>query len=87
MRVLKDEDFAHWWILLTMIDPRKRVTQEIFEEILKPYQKRVLTTKIFATEALNQAQIAMQDIFHFDAKGRGALNYEELTQEILRLYP
>ena len=87
MRVLKDEDFVHWWILLTMIDPRKRVTQEIFEELLRPYQKRVLTTKIFATEALNQAQIAMQDIFRFDAKGRGAQNYEDLTQEILRLYP
>jgi len=87
VRVLKGDDFAHWWILLTMIDPRKRVTQEIFEELLKPYQPRVLAPKIFATEALNQAQIAMQDIFRFDAKSRGAQNYEELTQQILRLYP
>jgi chromosome partitioning protein len=87
VRVLKGDDFTHWWILLTMVDPRKRVTQEIFEELLKPYQPKVLAPKIFATEALNQAQIAMQDIFRFDAKGRGAQNYEELTQEILRLYP
>jgi cellulose biosynthesis protein BcsQ len=72
---------------LTMVDPRKRVTQEIFEALLKPYQPRVLAPKIFATEALNQAQMAMQDIFRFDAKGRGAQNYEELTQAILRLYP
>ncbi len=64
-----------------------KVADPVIEALLKPYQPKVLAPKIFATEALNQAQIAMQDIFRFDAKSRGAQNYEELTQQILRLYP
>jgi len=87
VHLLKNEDFKEWWILLTMIDPRKTVTQEIFQELLKPYQVKVLRTKIFTSEALNQAQIARQDIFTFDPRSRGAQNYEELTKELLKLYP
>lgn len=85
--LLKDDNFEGWWILLTMIDPRKKVTQEIFQELLEPYQAKVLEARIFSSEALNQAQIARQDIFAFDSKGRGAQNYGELTGEILRRYP
>jgi chromosome partitioning protein len=69
-----------------MIDPRKTVTQEIFQEVLKPYQKKVLATKILTNEALNQAQMARQDIFTFDPESRGAQNYQELTEELLRMY-
>lgn len=87
MHLLKNDDFKEWWILLTMIDPRKTVTQEIFAELLKPYQAKVLQTQISTSEPLNQAQMARQDIFTFDPKSRGAQNYEELTKELLSLYP
>lgn len=86
VHLLKKDDFEEWRILLTMIDPRKTVTQEIFAELLKPYQTKVLKTQIFTSEALNQAQMARQDIFAFDARSRGAQNYEELTKELLKLY-
>jgi chromosome partitioning protein len=87
VRVLKEEDFTDWWIVLTMFDPRKKVTQEIFETLLTPYRDKVLHTQIFATEALNQAQMARQDIFTFDPKGRGTRDYEALAQEVLQRYP
>jgi hypothetical protein len=35
---------------------------------------------------LNQSQMARQDIFSFDARSRGALNYQELTRELLARY-
>lgn len=87
VHLLKGNDFENWRILLTMVDPRKRVTQEIFQELLTPYEERVLTTKVSTSEALNQAQMARQDVFTFDPKSRGAHNYEELSQELLRIYP
>ncbi len=86
VHLLKNDGFQDWYILLTMIDPRKTVTQEIFAELLKPYQAKVLKTQIFVSEPLNQAQMAKQDIFTFDPRSRGAQNYEELTKELLKLY-
>ena len=87
IRVLKGDGFDQWWILLTMIDTRKTITQEIFYELLEPYRAKVLETKIVTNEALNQAQMAKQDIFTFDPRSRGAQAYEALTNELLKLYP
>ena len=86
VHVLKGKTFDDWWILLTMFDPRKTVTLDAFEQMLKPYEAKVLATRIFANEALNQAQMARQDIFSYDARSRGALNYQELTRELLARY-
>jgi chromosome partitioning protein len=83
--VLKGERYPHWRVLLTMVDPRKTVTQEIFQEQLRPYKRHVLATQIFTSEALNQSQMARRDVYAFDPRSRGAANYEALTQEVLRL--
>jgi chromosome partitioning protein len=86
VHVLKGKAFAEWWILLTMLDPRKTVTLDVFEKMLEPYASKVMRTRIFTNEALNHAQMARQDIFSFDARSRGALNYQELTRELLARY-
>jgi chromosome partitioning protein len=86
LHLLKGEDFDQWHILLTMYDPRKTVTLEIFEEMLQPYAAKVLATKIYTSEALNQSQMARQDIFSFDPRGRGSQNYDQLTRELLERY-
>jgi chromosome partitioning protein len=83
--VLKGEQYPHWRVLLTIVDPRKTVTKEIFQEQLRPYERKVLATKILTSEALNQSQMARRDIYTFDPRGRGAANYKALTQELLRL--
>jgi chromosome partitioning protein len=82
--VLKGERYPHWRVLLTMVDPRKTVTQEIFQEQLRPFERMVLTTKILTNEALNQSQMARRDVYTFDPRSRGAANYEALTKELLR---
>jgi chromosome partitioning protein len=86
VHLLKGDEFKDWWILMTMIDPRKTVTREIFSELLKPYKANILRTKILTSEALNQAQMAKQDVFTFDPRSRGAQNYEALTRELLGHY-
>jgi chromosome partitioning protein len=86
LTLLKGEDFERWHILLTMYDPRKSVTLEIFEHMLTPYRSRLLETKIATSESLNQAQMARQDIFSYDPRGRGAHNYEQLTRELVARY-
>ena len=86
IRLLKGDGFTRWHILLTMYDPRKTVTREIFEEMLQPYAERVLATRIYANEALNQAQMARQDIYSYDPRSRGALHYQDLSQELLERY-
>ncbi len=88
IHVVKGPDFDAWHILRAMIDPRASVTLEVFNQQLEPYQAagKVLETTIFRNEALNQAQMAKTPIFSFDAQSRGAQNYTELTQELLRLY-
>lgn len=86
VHILKGEDFTEWRILLTMIDARKSITADIFQDLLKPYQPHVLKTQIATSEALNQAQIAGEDIFAFDPKSKGAQHYDALTKELLNLY-
>jgi chromosome partitioning protein len=84
--LLKGEHFDAWVILQTLVDTRKRVTQEIFQELLAPYATHILGTKIFVSEALNQSQMAKQDVFTFDPRSRGAHNYEALCRELLARY-
>jgi cellulose biosynthesis protein BcsQ len=69
-----------------MVDNRKTVSQEFFQEQIKPYEAKLLKTRILMSESLNQAQMAREPVFSFDPKGRGAQNYEELTQELLQIY-
>ncbi len=80
---LKGEEFDRYRILITQYDSRKSVTNEAVMTQLAPWKKNFLKTFIPQSEQLNQAQMERTDVFSFDAKGKGALAYEELTKEIL----
>lgn len=80
---LKGEDFEHYCILITKLDPRKTVTNEVVMSQLSQWREKFLETKIPQSEQLNQAQMERTDIFSFDPKGKGALAYEALTKELL----
>jgi chromosome partitioning protein len=86
VHLLKGEAFKEWCILLTMLDTRKTVTWDMFWQLLQPYEAKLLSTRIVASEVLNQAQMTRQDVFAFDPRSRGALNYEALTRELLARY-
>jgi chromosome partitioning protein len=83
VHLLKGEAFKEWCILLTMLDTRKTVTWDMFWQLIQPYEAKLLSTRIVASEVLNQAQMTRQDVFAFDPRSRGALNYEALTRELL----
>jgi chromosome partitioning protein len=86
VHLLKGETFEEWCILLTMLDTRKTVTWDMFWQLLQPYEAKLLSTRIVASEVLNQTQMTRQDVFAFDPRSRGALNYEALTRELLARY-
>ncbi|MBW1997752.1 MAG: ParA family protein [Deltaproteobacteria bacterium] len=82
---LRDEDNIPYRILITMFDVRTSRTNLIFEELLEEYRRRLLKTIISKSEALNQANLARKPISEFAPVSRGALEYDALCDEILRI--
>jgi chromosome partitioning protein len=82
---LRDEDNVPYRIVITMFDSRTTRTNAIFEELLEEHRRRLLKSVIFKSESLNQANIAAKPIFQFRPFSRGALEYEALCDEVLRL--
>lgn len=80
---LKGENFEKYRILITQYDSRKSVTNEAVMAQLSPWKDKFFKTFIPQSEQLNQAQMERTDVFSFDARGKGALAYEELTKEIM----
>jgi chromosome partitioning protein len=82
---LRDEDSVPYRILITMFDSRTTRTNAIFEELLEEHRRRLLKSIVFKSESLNQANIAAKTIFQFRPSSRGALEYDALCDEVLRL--
>lgn len=81
---LKGENFDDYRILITKLDSRKTVTNEVIMEQLGEWKRKFFKARIPLNESLNQMQMARADIFSFDANGKGAKAYWELTEEILK---
>ncbi|MFQ5863208.1 MAG: ParA family protein [Candidatus Brocadiales bacterium] len=79
-------NFNNYRILLTLVDPRLRMTNEYIMDELSPFKGTVLRTQITRNEAINQAQIARQDVFAFAPGSRGAEDYARVTRELLRVW-
>jgi chromosome partitioning protein len=76
----------HFRVLLTMFDPRNRVTNQYILDELRPYRDKTFASIIRKNEALNQAQIAQKAIFDFDFDSTGSQDYQHLALEFLQLY-
>ncbi len=72
-------------ILLTKYDSRKSVSIEWVMQQLEPFRDMLFHTRIRQNEALNQAHMAMEPIFHFKPNSFGAEDYWQLTEEFLSL--
>jgi chromosome partitioning protein len=72
-------------ILLTKYDSRNKITNDWILDKLKPFEGLTLKPYIRKNEALNQAHIAEEPIFSYQAQSLGAQDYRELTQNILAL--
>jgi len=84
-RELRDEDNSPYRILITMFDVRTTRTNAIFEEFLEDHRRRLLKSIIYKSESLNQANLAGKPVSQFLSSSRGAYDYDELCEEILRL--
>ncbi len=82
--LIKGKTFKNYRLLLTLLDARNKLTNEIVMDELAPFQEKLFSTIISRNEALNQSQFAREDIFTFDPKSRGAQDYQNLTMELLQ---
>ncbi|MFC1823770.1 ParA family protein [Thermodesulfobacteriota bacterium] len=84
-RELRDEEDIPYRILITMFDVRTTRTNAILEEFLEEFRRRLLKSTIYKSESLNQANLAAKPISQFAPYSRGAIDYDTLCVEILRL--
>ena len=75
-------------ILLTRYNPRIKLNQYILDQFIKIAE--AINTKVFKTfirqsNSINQAQAHKMNIFDFDKKSNGALDYKAFIDEFLHL--
>ena len=76
-------------ILLTMVMSQATVTNDLVERALEPLRANLLTTRIARCEILNRVQTEDQprDVTAGAKHSRAAKDYQQLTEEILTLWP
>lgn len=70
--------------LLTKYDTRKKMNRQVWEQMIGEFGNKVFDTRIRSNIALAQAQEMGIDIFTFNPRCNGAVDYEKFTQELLR---
>lgn len=71
-------------ILLTKVDRRRRVTEEIIRIIRKHYKERVFQTEIGVDVRLVESPSFGKSIFQYDKSSTGAEAYLQLAGEIIK---
>ena len=71
-------------LLLTMYDSRLRLSNQVVEEVRKHFQNMVFKTIIQRNVRLGEAPSYGESIIAYDATSKGAVNYINLANEILK---
>jgi len=71
-------------LLLTMYDSRLRLSNQVVEEVNKHFQNMVFKTVIQRNVRLSEAPSFGESIISYDATSKGAVNYLNLANEILK---
>lgn len=69
--------------VITMFDPRTKLSREVFEELYKFFPNGIFRSVIPRSVRLAEAPSFGQSIFQFDPTSRGAHAYERLARELL----
>jgi chromosome partitioning protein len=69
--------------VLTMLDARTRLSQQVVQEVRRHFGERVFQTRIPRTIRLAEAPGFGQPITTFDSASRGAMAYRRLASEVL----
>jgi len=79
-----NEDLHIEGIVLTMYDGRLRLHNQVVEEIKMHFQDLVFDTIVQRNTKLGEAPSHGQSIIMHDAASKGAINYLNLTRELLQ---
>ena len=71
-------------LLLTMYDSRLRLSNQVVEEVQKHFNDMVFDTVIQRNVKLSEAPSFGESIINYDATSKGAVNYINLAQEIIK---
>jgi len=71
-------------MLLTMYDSRLRLSNQVVEEVRKHFSEMVFDTVIQRNVKLSEAPSFGESIIKYDASSRGASNYLNLANELLK---
>jgi chromosome partitioning protein len=71
-------------ILLTMYDPRLRLSNQVVDEIKKHFENIVYETIIHRNTRLGEAPSFGKPAIMYDAESKGSVNYMNLVREILQ---
>ena len=71
-------------LLLTMYDSRLRLSNQVVEEVKKHFDKMVFKTIIQRNVRLGEAPSYGESIIAYDATSKGAVNYLNLANELLK---
>jgi chromosome partitioning protein len=74
-------------IVMTMFDPRTKLSEQVVEEVRKYFGDRVYDTIIPRTVRLSEAPGFGQPITVYDPRSTGAKRYRELAGEVVRREP
>jgi len=70
-------------VLLTIYDGRTILSRDIHQQINKAFGSKLFKTIIHKNVRLEEAPAYKEDIFSFAPNSRGALEYYQLTEEVL----
>ena len=73
-------------VIATMYDNRKILNRDVVETIEKYFGDKVFKTKIRTAVALAEAPSVVKDIFEYNKRSNGAVDYLELAKEILERF-
>jgi chromosome partitioning protein len=73
-------------MLMTMFDPRTRLSSQVVEEVRRVFPDRTLETVIPRSVRLSEAPSHGKPVLEYEPTSRGAGAYADLAQELLRVF-
>ena len=78
-----NRDLEIMGVLMTMYDSRTSLANQVVEEVAAYFGDKVFATKIPRTVRLAEAPSFGQSILEYDKKGKGAVAYRNLAEEVI----
>jgi chromosome partitioning protein len=75
-------DLSLLGVVLTMYDPRNKLTRQVRDEVAENFPQHMFETIIPRSVRLSEAPSHGKSILHYDIKSRGAQAYLALAQEV-----